>query len=201
MIVFENVTKRFDTRTVIKGLSLTLKDGGITLISGPSGVGKTTLLRLLAGLVAPDRGSITHDAKKIAIAFQEPRLIPWLTCIENINFVLSSVDNGLKKIDELLTALDLKVHENDLPATLSGGEKQRLSLARALATDADLLLLDEPFTGLDEALKIRVAALIKAAKPRVHTLVISHDKQDAELLGATHFTAACSPLSELISPP
>ena len=188
MIVFEKVTKRFDTRTVIKALSLTLKDGGITLISGPSGVGKTTLLRLLAGLASPDSGSITHDAKKIAVAFQEPRLIPWLTCRENINFVLSSVDNGREMIDELLTALDLKAHENDLSTTLSGGEKQRLSLARALAADADLLLLDEPFTGLDEALKIRVAALIKAAKPRVHTLVISHDKQDAELLGATHFS-------------
>ena len=198
MIIVENITKRFDTRTVIEGLTLTLADGGITLISGPSGVGKTTLLRLLAGLTAPDSGSITHDAKKIAVAFQEPRLIPWLTCRENINFVLSSVDNGLKKIDELLTALDLKAHENDLPATLSGGEKQRLSLARALVTDADLLLLDEPFTGLDEALKIRAAALIKAAKPRVHTLVISHDTRDADLLGATLLTCASNPLSALV---
>ncbi len=197
MIVLENLEKRFGARTVIKGLSLTLPDGGITVLTGPSGVGKTTLLRLLAGLTTPDGGSITHDAEKIAVAFQEPRLIPWLTCRENINFVLSLVEDSSKIIDELLTALDLKAHENDLPTTLSGGEKQRLSLARALAAKADLLLLDEPFAGLDKALKHRAAALIKAAKPRVHTLVISHDTRDADLLGASLFTAVGNPLSAL----
>ena len=199
MIILENVTKRFGARTVIKGLSLTLADGGITLLTGRSGIGKTTLLRLIAGLTAPDGGRVTGNTARIAIAFQEPRLIPWLTCRENINFVLSDSSSSSKKIDELLLSLDLKAHENDLPATLSGGEKQRLSLARALASNADLLLLDEPFTGLDDALKVRAAALIKQANPRVHTLVISHDVRDAELLGATVLFAEDFPITALKS--
>lgn len=197
MIMLENVTKRFDGRTVIEGLSLTLTDGGTTVLTGPSGIGKTTLLRLLAGLTAPDSGTVTHDAERIAVAFQEPRLIPWLNVRENINFVLSQDKTSLKNADELLAALDLKMHENAMPATLSGGEKQRLSLARALAAGADLLLLDEPFTGLDEAMKRRAADLIKAASPRVHTLVISHNAHDAALLGATLLSAVGNPLFAL----
>jgi ABC-type nitrate/sulfonate/bicarbonate transport system ATPase subunit len=198
MIQANNLTRRFGELAVIKDLSFALPERGIVAILGASGCGKTTLLRLLAGLDLPDGGSITSTHRKIAVSFQEPRLVPWLSAKENINFVLSEVENSSDKASELLAAVGLADKENALPRTLSGGEKQRLSLARALAVGADLLLLDEPFSALDEETKRRVLALVKDANPEGLTVVITHDKEDALLLGATALVATGTPFSALV---
>lgn len=197
MIKLENLCKRFGDHAVIEGLSYTLPDKGIFALMGPSGLGKTTLLRLLAGLEQPSNGTLESDHKRVSVAFQEPRLISWLDCKENITFVLSENNGSSEIADSFLKKLELSAVANARPETLSGGMKQRLSLARALAFGGDLLLLDEPFTGLDAALKERIAPLIKAANPNGLTIVITHDKTEAALLGATVLHCEGAPMNTL----
>ena len=184
MIKLDNVTFAYGEKRVLENFSYTFPDKGVFAIMGESGTGKTTLLRLLGGLETPHSGRIESTHAKTAFAFQEPRLIPWLDCQNNINFVLPKEKQGLNIATSLLRDLDLDTYAEKLPNTLSGGMKQRLSLARALAVGADLLLLDEPFSALDEALKERIALRVKEANPRGLTILVTHDKKDAELLDA-----------------
>lgn len=195
MITLKNVTRCFGERCVIDSLTYTFPETGIVLLMGPSGLGKTTLLRLLAALDKPNDGSIENTYTHTAVSFQEPRLIPWLSCRENVEFVLDAP----KDIDSILSALELTDAADQLPNALSGGMKQRVSLARALAFGGDLLLLDEPFSALDTALKGRIAPLIKAANPNGLTIVISHDEKDAELLGAQILHLTGSPVNSITS--
>ena len=199
MIKLENLCKRFGDHTVIEGLSYTFPDRGILALMGPSGLGKTTLLRLLAGLEQPSSGTLASDHKRVSVAFQEPRLISWLNSKDNITFVLSDDNDSSKIADNFLGKLELSAVSAARPDTLSGGMKQRLSLARALAFGGDLLLLDEPFTGLDAALKERIAPLIKEANPNGLTIVITHDQTEAELLGATILHCEGAPMNALRS--
>lgn len=195
MIKLENVSFSYGEKQVLKGLNYTFPSKGVFAIMGASGEGKTTLLRLLAGLERPSAGEITSTHRKTAVAFQEPRLIPWLDCENNIKFVLSKENNSSNTVSSTLRAFELESYEKTLPGALSGGMKQRLSLSRALCVEADLLLLDEPFSALDTALKKRVAPLIKDANPEGLTIIVTHDQQDAELLGAQILTLADSALS------
>lgn len=184
MIELSNVSFSYGEKEILKDLSYTFPDKGVFAVMGESGEGKTTLLRLLCGLEKPSAGKIESTYTKAAVSFQEPRLLPWLNCKNNINFVLPKEKIGLNVANDLLRQFELSKQENSLPSALSGGMKQRLSLARALATDADLLLLDEPFSALDAALKARIAPLIKNANPDGLTILVTHDVKDAELLGA-----------------
>lgn len=197
MIKLENLCKRFGDHTVIEGLSYTFPDRGILALMGPSGLGKTTLLRLLAGLEQPSSGTLASDHKRVSVAFQEPRLISWLNSKDNITFVLSDDKDSSKIADNFLGKLELSAVSTARPDTLSGGMKQRLSLARALAFGGDLLLLDEPFTGLDAVLKERIVPLIKEANPNGLTIVITHDQTEAELLGATILHCEGAPMNAL----
>ena len=198
MLTLRDLSFSYEDKPVIKGLTHTFENG-IFVLEGPSGIGKTTLLHLLLGLLKPSGGSIENHHQKTAVAFQEPRLLNWLSAKENINFVLSKDNQGSNIADELLATFDLSAQKNSLPTALSGGEKQRLSLARALAAKADLLLLDEPFTALDEALKKRAAAAIKAANKDGLTIVISHDKEAAKLLDAKVLLVEGTPVTVLKS--
>ena len=195
MIKLENVSFSYGEKQVLKDLSYTFPDRGVFAIMGESGEGKTTLLRLLGGLEHPCTGKITSTHRKTAVAFQEPRLIPWLDCKNNINFVLSKEKQGSDIVLSALRNFELEDCASKLPASLSGGMKQRLSLARALCAGADLLLLDEPFSALDTALKERIAVLVKRANPNGLTILVTHDRRDAELLGAQILTLADSSLS------
>ncbi len=197
MISFVNVTRRFGDHTVLENLSFHLPNRGIVAMMAPSGAGKTTLLRLMAGLDRPDAGNVQCRAKRIAVSFQEPRLIPWLSCAENIKFVLSKNKEGCAEISRLLECFELSEAENALPDTLSGGMRQRLSLARALAVQPDLLLLDEPFNGMDDALKERLYPLIKTAVPKGLCVIVTHDEREATALGAHILRPFGSPIRSL----
>ncbi len=198
MIRFENVTKLYGEKKVLADLSFTLAEKGIVALMGPSGIGKTTLLRLMAGLERPDTGSVRISAAKTAVCFQEPRLIPWLSCKENITFVLPDDGTSEEKASKALSLFELSEAEDALPDSLSGGMKQRVSLARALAVGADLLLLDEPFTGLDEALKARLYPLIRSANEQGLTVIVTHDIDEAQALGATVFYLQGDPVESLL---
>lgn len=177
MIELRDISLRFGDNTVFSHASFSLPDSGVVLLMGASGTGKTTLLRILAGLQKPDSGSVSGLlGRKITVAFQEPRLLPVRTARENVALV-SDTDTA----DELLLRLNMQDAANDLARTLSGGQQQRVSLARAFAAGHDVVLLDEPFSGLDEENKRLAAGLIQTAALAV---VVTHDVSDAELLSA-----------------
>ncbi len=197
MTELQGLTHRYGEHTVLENLSYSFAKTGIVALMAPSGLGKTTLLRLLAGLEAPTHGKIKTDCKKIAVSFQEPRLVPWLTCEENIRFVLSADESTHDRVHDLLQALELSDVADALPDTLSGGMKQRVSLARALAYGGDLLLLDEPFSALDTALKERILPLVKNANPQGLTLVVTHSIEEAMALEAKILLLEGTPVNVL----
>ena len=197
MIELRDITRRFGERTVIENLNFTFPDKGAFALMGPSGCGKTTLLRLLAKLDRPEIGSVIHSHRKISMAFQEPRLLPWLNCEDNLKLVLSKDNSSSENTQKWLRLFELSDTAKQYPSTLSGGMKQRLSLARALAFGGDLLLLDEPFSALDQALKMRIAPHIREACRHALTVFVTHDPSDADLLGATVLHCQGSPLNTL----
>lgn len=174
------ISKAFADKRIFERLELELFEGEVTCILGASGVGKTTLLRILAGLEAFD-GNIENAPKQCAFVFQEPRLLPYLTVAENLRYVGGKEE----RIDETLTRAEILPLKERKAGTLSGGEKQRTAFARAFCVEADTLLLDEPFSSLDTALKIRLwktfATLWQEKKPT--TVIVTHDLEEAWALG------------------
>lgn len=190
MIEVHDLTVTYDGREVLQHVTLTAPDGAHIALMGPSGCGKTTLLRVLAGLRAPDGGSVRVEPGRIACVFQEPRLLPWRTAAENVNAVLSDRAQTMPQARAWLERLELGTAAEQYPAALSGGMQQRVAIARALAYDAPVLLLDEPFRALDTALRARVIACI-AAETQGRTLVLAtHDTADADALGCTVYAYA-----------
>ncbi len=186
-IVLSDVTKSYGGVTVLDRLSLTLLPVGVTALMGASGRGKTTLCSLLLGLEKPDAGEIHNPYKRISSAFQDPRLFPWLTAEENVMLVLSGIPKKEKreKADALLTRLGLGDALKKRPSELSGGMQQRVSLARAFLLPHDMLILDEPFRGLDDENKSVVMDLIREEAARLPVLLVTHDKSDADALSAS----------------
>ena len=197
MIVLDQISHHFDDKTVIEDLSFTFPNKGCFALMGPSGCGKTTLLHLLSGLIKPASGTISSSHNKMTMAFQEPRLLPWLCCEDNIKIVLSKNADATAITEKWLTAFELSDAAKQLPSALSGGMKQRLSLARALAYGGELFLLDEPFSALDPELKARLSPLIKQATKDALVIFVTHDKEDAALLDATILECNGSPISSL----
>ncbi|MBE6661614.1 MAG: ATP-binding cassette domain-containing protein [Ruminococcaceae bacterium] len=185
MVTLQNVTLSFrdgkTVKTVLNDLSLTFPEGKTIVVMGPSGCGKTTLLRIIAGLESPDTGNVTRETESISYLFQDTALLPWLTAQENVNLVLSDKKDTLTEALEWLSRVELADEANTHPASLSGGMRQRVALARALSTDAELLLLDEPFRGMDEDLHVRMRELIRECRKGKTTVLVTHDAADAEL--------------------
>ena len=194
MIKLTDITHQFDDKKVISNLSFTFPDKGCFALTGPSGCGKTTLLHLLSGLSTPNSGTVINTHQQIAMSFQEPRLLPWLSCEDNVKLVLSKRQDAADTTAKWLASLELSDAAGQLPSELSGGMKQRLSLARALAYGGDLFLFDEPFSALDPDLRARIAPLIKEATKDALLIFVTHDERDAELLGATVLECSGVPL-------
>lgn len=172
MMVLQHGYLTLGEKCIMKDFSLEIPDQGITGLQGPSGCGKTTLLRVLAGLQALDQGKITGVAPcRCAVLFQENRLLPWRSVQQHITDVLPKHRRQEAKF--WLDLVELSGEEQQYPAALSGGMARRLALARCLALDSDLYLLDEPFAGLDPELTQRILLRLKAlGKPIV---MISHE--------------------------
>jgi ABC-type nitrate/sulfonate/bicarbonate transport system ATPase subunit len=185
VIVFEHVGKTFDSLRVIDDLSLSIEDGQIVGIVGPSGVGKTTILKLITGIVRPDEGTVSAGAGKVGYVFQEPRLLPWRTARDNVAVALRA--RGMDKADaqdaatRWLHRVGLVGFEDYHPAELSGGMAQRVSIARAFAVEPSILLLDEPFSNMDSALKSSLMDVLREMiKERAITVVyVTHDLTEA----------------------
>ncbi len=183
-VVFEGLSKAYGENRVLRGIDFTLEEGSVTCLMAPSGSGKTTLFRVLLGLEAADSGRVRGvGAGRISMMFQEDRLCPTLTPVENVALVLgrdASRGELRTMLEEILPAECL-----DQPALeLSGGMRRRVSLARAVAYPSDLVVLDEPFTGLDAATKRRVIEFILRHREGRTLLVATHGEEDVELLGA-----------------
>ena len=183
MIELKYVSAAFQGHSVLEHCSLLVPDGGHTAVMGPSGSGKTTLLRLIAGQLAPDQGSVTVSHGRISYMYQEPRLLPWLTAEENVNLVLSDKPETMDTARQWLAAVGLADAMKKRPAELSGGMRQRVSLARALAYDGDLFLLDEPLSSLDEAMAAELLDLLKQYTQGKSMIFVTHSPEQAKVLG------------------
>lgn len=183
MLELQKVSVAFEGRRVLSNCALSISPGEKLALMGPSGCGKTTLLRVALGLQKPDSGDVRADFSRVGAVFQEARLFPWLTAAENVALVLPDRKAGLLEARRLLAALELTDAAELYPMELSGGMRQRVSLARALAVKPELLVLDEPFKELDEALRQRVCALISAECSDSTILMATHSETEAETLG------------------
>ena len=178
-IRFEKVSKAFGDNVVLKDFSIALPDEGIVAFMGPSGYGKTTLLRLLSGLETPDSGEINAEYSRLSYVFQEDRLLGGVSALGNILAVLDSPDVELAML--WLSRMGLIDSADLLPGELSGGMRRRLSIARAMAYGGDFILLDEPFAGLDDVTRESIYPFIFDKKDKQRLIVlVTHDRFEAE---------------------
>lgn len=183
----KNIQKAFGTKEVLNGIDITLEDDGIYCLMGSSGMGKTTLLRIMMDLEDPDSGMIEGLGKNdIAVMFQEDRLLEWMDAVDNVAVVRKEVKNAAakKKIEENLKQILPEDCLHQPVAQLSGGMKRRVALARAMNFPSKLIILDEPFTGLDWQTKMEVIDYILEMRKGRILLVATHGADDAALLGA-----------------
>ena len=179
-MTLDNLSHRFGAKTVLENIDLTLQPGQRIALMGPSGCGKTTLLRIALGLLKPSEGSVQNSFSTTTAVFQEPRLLPWRTALENVNVVLGDRKDTMAQAEQFLVRVGLSDAKNKYPRELSGGMQQRVAIARALAVKGDLLILDEPFKGLDENLRQQVIREVSQTEAAI--LLVTHDRQEAELL-------------------
>lgn len=204
MLELKNISKNFNGRQIIDNLNLTVEENKILAIVGASGGGKTTLLRMLAGLETIDSGEIIYNGEKLPLdelekrnllgfVFQDFQLFPDLTVLENL--LLSPLktmnmnkEEAEEKALELLTRLGLENHSKAYPHSLSGGQKQRVALARAMMIDPKIIGYDEPTSALDPELRLEVEKLILQNKQMgITQIVVTHDQQFAENIADTVF--------------
>lgn len=174
-ILFEHVTKRYE-KTVLDDITLSLEKGKITALLGVSGRGKTTVLRLLAGLEKPNGGRVKANGK-VGYLFQEPRLLPTLTAFQNVRLVADG-DEDAKRAMALCKADALA---DKLPFEMSGGERQRVSLARLVAFGGDIWLLDEPFSALDAETKTQIIGNLLPLMRARTVILVTHDAAETAI--------------------
>lgn len=196
IIEFKNVSKHFEDQAALTDLSFSVAEGTILTLLGPSGCGKTTSLRLIAGIVPPDTGEIwlngrlaagrgtflPPEERRIGMVFQDYALFPHLNVANNVAFGLRSRrENKKERVSEMLRLVGLDDLDHKMPFLLSGGQQQRVALARALAPEPDILLLDEPFSNLDTALRVQVRGEVRDILRRTGktAVFVTHDQEEA----------------------
>ena len=188
-ISLKDISKSFREVQVFNQLSVSFPRGETTCFLGPSGCGKTTLLRIIAGTLKPDAGKLLGlEDQTFSFVFQEDRLLPWKTAAENIRLVLKHkiADKSIEEvIDQKLDLVKMKEYANYYPHQLSGGMRQRISFARAFGFPSDMILLDEPFKGLDLLLKQKLMENVRSILSRDHRTVIyvTHEPEEAAFFG------------------
>ena len=182
MIALRDITVKFDKKIVLDKLSFTFEDSVKYAIMGESGCGKTTILNTISHLTKISGGQLDiSEDTKISYVFQEPRLFDWLTVIENVSIVMDlPKDEAEEKAKNLLSDLGLADSLNLSPNELSGGMKQRVSIARALAYEPTVMLLDEPFRALDSETRQKVAAYVFAHMDKKTVIMVTHDDSDTK---------------------
>lgn len=204
MIEVKNLYKKFKKEYIFEDFSISFADKKITSIVGPSGCGKTTLLRMLTGLESYEKGSITGiNRNNISFVFQEDRLLPWLSVYKNIELVMKTKftpAEAEKRIREVLTLLDLSNAAEMMPDELSGGMQRRVAIGRALAYDAEVIFLDEPFKGMDDKLKSEVLSQLERAWRQAEKTVIlvTHDLPDARKLSDSVYELSGRPVKKMV---
>jgi NitT/TauT family transport system ATP-binding protein len=184
MISIRNLTKVYGEKRVLEELSLSLEEGTTTCLMGDSGIGKTTLCHILLGLITADHGTIEGlDGKQTAAVFQEDRLCEQLTAIQNVALVKKGKPD-LAAIEQELEQVGIDRATAIKPVSqLSGGQKRRVAILRALLAESDLLCLDEPLKGLDKKTKAKVMQYMKVKTEGKTVLLITHDQQEADYFG------------------
>ena len=195
LLVVRGLTKRFGSRVVLDGVDLSVRPGSVTAVLGPSGGGKTTLLRIIAGFDTPDAGTVTiggtpvasptdavpPERRRVGVVPQEGALFPHLDVAGNVGFGLPRGRASQLRIDEVLELVGLAGSRKRRPHELSGGQQHRVALARALAPDPALVMLDEPFTALDAGLRAQVRGEVLNAlrASNATAVVVTHDQLEA----------------------
>jgi sulfonate transport system ATP-binding protein len=183
--------KRYGEKKVLRDVAFDVRAGEIAALVGPSGCGKSTLLRIVAGLESDYEGAIRLAGKilvgrspDIGFVFQEPRLLPWLNVMDNVVFGDSGASDARVRADDLLVEVGLAGYQQALPKQLSGGQAQRVAIARGLFTRPRLLLLDEPFSAVDAFTRMHLQELLLrlAAEHRITVLLVTHDVDEAAYL-------------------
>ncbi|MCJ1989535.1 MAG: amino acid ABC transporter ATP-binding protein [Lactococcus sp.] len=202
MLELKNIAKKFGTKVIFDAFNLTINAGEVVAIAGPSGGGKTTLLRMLAGLESIDAGQVVFDEEVIGLdelitrnllgfVFQDFQLFPHMTVLENLTLspvktMGISKSDAITKAEKLLTDLEVIEQKNAYPFSLSGGQKQRVALARAMMIDPKIIGYDEPTSALDPALRDQVANLILENKALgITQIVVTHDMDFATKIADT----------------
>ncbi len=187
MLTLCNITKAFGDKCVLSDVSLCIGRGETAVISGMSGGGKTTLLRIAAGLEKADDGTVEKEGS-VAVVFAEARLFPSVTVLENITAVMTGdKKKNRERAEELLSALGLADALALYPDELSSGMAARVSIARALAYDADIYLLDEPLKSLDGELKMQVMTYLRSCFATKAVFLISHDEAEAAFMATKRY--------------
>lgn len=180
-IIIRNLSKSFGDKRVLEGFDLTVPDGGICCIMGESGCGKSTLIKLIMGIYAPDGGRIAGVPDKIAAVFQEDRLCEDFSALTNVRITAARGVTSAR-ISEEFRVLGLEGNEKTPARQLSGGMRRRVALIRAFMADAPLIILDEPFTGLDPDNRALAIDYVRAHRAGKTIILVTHDASDADAL-------------------
>lgn len=200
-LIIEHLNKKYDDILLYRDFSISFTEGIITCILGPSGCGKTTLLNIIGRITLPDSGNLSgFEGKLMSYIFQDPRLLLWKTVRGNIEFVMdrSMTPNERKKeSDRLIRLVELDTFADYYPSKLSGGMRQRVSIARAFASHSDIILMDEPLKGLDFSLKQNmIKSFSRIWKTDRRTVIfVTHDVDEAIMLGAEIIVMSRPPVS------